>query len=140
MQQFFLLCFVIMAVLFQRQMNRDLPGAAKSRPLLLLYVIYAVLTLITIRIIFRLIEYANGYESGIPVHEAYQYVLDSTPMLICLVLFNVAHPGRIMPGKEGDLPSRKARRQAGKSHVWGRGGHHVGEAPLQFDSGKPLGP
>ena len=140
MQQFFLLCFLVMAVLFQRQMNRDLPGAAKSCPLVLLYVIYAVLSLITIRIIFRLIEYANGYESGIPVHEAYQYILDSTPMLMALVLFNIVHPGRIMPGKEADLPSRKARKQAGKSHVWGRAGQYLGEAPQQFDSIKPLDP
>lgn len=31
-------------------------------------------------------------------------------MLIAIVLFNVVHPGAIMPGKEGDIPGRKARK------------------------------
>ena len=31
-------------------------------------------------------------------------------MLVALVLFNVVHPGRIMPGKESDFPSRKERK------------------------------
>ena len=140
MQEFFVLCFLVVAILFQRQMDRDLPRAAKLRPLFLLRIVYTVLSLLTMRIIFRLIEYANGYKSGIPVHEAYQYVLDSTPMLVCLVLFSIAHPGRIMPGKEADLPSRKARKQADKDHVWGRAGQHMGESHQQLDSFKPLGP
>lgn len=31
-------------------------------------------------------------------------------MLLALVVFNVVHPGRIMPGKESDFPSRKERK------------------------------
>jgi hypothetical protein len=31
-------------------------------------------------------------------------------MLLALVALNVIHPGRIMPGKESDMPSRKARK------------------------------
>lgn len=31
-------------------------------------------------------------------------------MLIALVVFNVVHPGRIMPGKESDFPKRKERK------------------------------
>ena len=138
MQQFFILCFLAVAVQFQRQMNCGMPGAAKSRPLVLLYVVYAVLLLITIRIIFRLIEYGNGYESGTPVHEAHQYALDSTPMLIALASFNIVHPGRIVPGKESDLPSRKMRKQAGKHYVWGRAGKHAVAAPADYGSFTPL--
>lgn len=41
-------------------------------------------------------------------------------MLVALVLFNVVHPGRIMPGKDGDLPSRKQRKAIGKNEVRGR--------------------
>jgi hypothetical protein len=65
------------------------------------------------RIIFRLCEYSQGFKSNIPDHEAYQYCLDSVPMLIALVILNVFHPGRIMRGKESDLPSRKERKAAG---------------------------
>jgi hypothetical protein len=62
------------------------------------------------RIIFRLCEYANGLKSTIPLHEAYQYALDSLPMLTALVLLNIVHPGRIMPGREGDIPGRSERK------------------------------
>jgi hypothetical protein len=65
------------------------------------------------RIIFRLVEYAQGFKSNIPIHEAYQYCLDSLPMLCALVILNVIHPGRLMPGKESNLPSRKERRAGG---------------------------
>ena len=56
-------------------------------------------------------EYASGIDSTIPRHEAYQYVLDTLPMFVALVLFNVVHPGRIMPGRDSDLPSRKERKK-----------------------------
>jgi hypothetical protein len=62
------------------------------------------------RIIFRLCEYAQGIQSKIPNHEAYQYCLDSLPMLAALIVLNVSHPGRVMPGKESSLPSRKERK------------------------------
>ena len=36
-------------------------------------------------------------------------------MLFALVLLNIVHPGRIMPGKESNFPSRKQRKAAGKN-------------------------
>ena len=113
-------------------MNLDMTMSSKSQPLRLLYVVYDVLTLITIRIIFRLIEYASGFESSIPRQEAYQYVFDSLPMLVALVLFHIVHPGRIMNGKEADLPSRKQRKAAGKQFLWGRAGANGGGAGLTY--------
>ncbi|KAG8526875.1 uncharacterized protein KY384_008304 [Bacidia gigantensis] len=133
-QQFFILCFLFLAFRFQQRMKRDTPMASMHQPLALLYTIYAVLFLITVRIIFRLIEYAKGYETGIPTHEAYQYVFDSTAMLIALALLNVVHPGRIMPGKEADFPSRKQRKAAGKEHLWGRAGEQGGEGGMTYES------
>ena len=61
------------------------------------------------RIIFRLCEYSQGLSSTILHHEAYQYCLDSLPMFTALLILNIVHPGRIMPGKESDIPSRKER-------------------------------
>ena len=65
------------------------------------------------RVIFRLCEYAQGFQSTIPTHEAYQYCLDSVPMLCSLVILNFLHPGRIMPGEESNLPGRKERKAEG---------------------------
>lgn len=31
-------------------------------------------------------------------------------MFTALVLLNIVHPGNVMPGRESDLPSRKARK------------------------------
>ena len=41
-------------------------------------------------------------------------------MFVALALLNVVHPGRIMPGTESDLPSRKVRKAAGKGNTPGR--------------------
>ena len=134
LQQVFIICFLALVFRFHRQMNLDMSMASKSRPLALLYVIYTVLVLITIRIIFRLIEYAKGFESTIPKQEAYQYIFDSLPMLVALVLFHIVHPGRIMAGKEADFPSRKQRKAAGKNYLWGRAGLNGGGASMHYTS------
>ncbi|QKX61007.1 uncharacterized protein TRUGW13939_08153 [Talaromyces rugulosus] len=114
-QQFFIVVFFFFAIKFHRiileQVRQGVHGVSSVLPLL--YAVYAVLLLITTRIIFRLIEYSHGFKSNIPDHEAYQYALDSVPMLFALVILNFIHPGRIMPGKESDLPSRKERRAEG---------------------------
>ncbi|TVY51629.1 Sphingoid long-chain base transporter RSB1 [Lachnellula cervina] len=114
-QQFFILVFAIFALRFHRtvlhQRRQGVPGAASALPLL--YAIYAVLLLITIRIVFRLCEYSQGLDSSIPSHEVYQYCLDSLPMLVALLILNVFHPGRVMPGAKSDIPSRKVRKAEG---------------------------
>ena len=130
-QQFFILVFLFYAIKFHRlvlsQIQQGTEGVSSALPLL--YAIYAVLLLITvcvcplpqaqklnssqIRIIFRLVEYSHGFKSSIPDHEAYQYGLDSVPMLFALVLLNLFHPGRIMSGIDSDLPSRKERKVDG---------------------------
>lgn len=48
LQQFFICCFVGLAIRFQRQMQRDTPLTDQSRAFRMLYVLYAVLTLITV--------------------------------------------------------------------------------------------
>jgi hypothetical protein len=129
-QQAFILLFIFFAVKFHRTLLseplRRLISETKSA-LGLLYTIYTVLILITVnamfnpfftylliickaRIIFRLCEYSQGLTSNIPNHEAYQYCLDSLPMVVALILLNVVHPGRVMKGKEGDIPGRKERK------------------------------
>jgi len=50
-------------------------------------------------------------DSKIPNKEAYQYCLDSLPMLLAFLVLHVVHPGEVMPGKEYDIPSRKERKQ-----------------------------
>ncbi|KAM6476778.1 RTA1 like protein-domain-containing protein [Trichoderma sp. SZMC 28011] len=108
-QQLFILIFCLFALrllLRVRKDSNEKPKLTKLSPaMLLLYTQFVVLALISLRIIFRICEYAQGLDSTIPLHEAYQYALDSLPMLLALVAFNVVHPGRIMSDSKPDLPS-----------------------------------
>lgn len=53
-------------------------------------------------------------------------------MLIALALFNIVHPGRVMPGKQGDFPSRKERKLMGKNTSGAAGG--IGLLPTSTTS------
>ncbi|KAJ4028957.1 hypothetical protein NW758_013834 [Fusarium oxysporum] len=109
LQQFFICIFFVIAICFYKDTSVGLLGNA----LLLLYCLYFAVILISARIIFRLIEYSGGLNSSIPRHEAYQYCLDSLLMLIASCVFNIMHPGRVMPGKQGDLPNKAERKLHG---------------------------
>lgn len=54
LQQFFICCFFGLAIRFQRQMRRDAPVVEQTRALRMLYVLYAVLTLITVSVTHRI--------------------------------------------------------------------------------------
>ncbi|KAL8949545.1 MAG: hypothetical protein Q9222_004354 [Ikaeria aurantiellina] len=135
LQQLLILVFFYIAFRFQQQVKRENPDKL-PQVIWLLYAQYAVLILITVRIIFRLIEYSQGLDSTIPNHEAYQYVFDTLPMLLALFIFNVVHPGRVMPGKESDFPSRKERKNYFKGN--GSGGNSSQLLPVT-ETG-PAGP
>ena len=68
--------------------------------------LYVVLGLITIRIIFRLVQYSAGILSSIPTHEVYFYCLDAVPMTLALCLLNVMHPGRVLVGPLSEFPKK----------------------------------
>jgi hypothetical protein len=83
---------------------------------------------ITIRIIYRLIEFSAGLGSSnpMPKNEPLLYVLESAPMFLATVIWNVFHPGRYMYGEATEMqPSWFSRhlcccchtRQAKKSNA-----------------------
>ncbi|KAM0141532.1 hypothetical protein ACHAO1_001720 [Botrytis cinerea] len=111
-QQFFIFVFLFFAFKFHQTLrSQSRQNVYTSRQAWsLLYALYAVILLITIRIIFRLVEYSQGLKSSIPNHEAFQYSLDSVAMLFALVILNIFHPGRIMADSDSSIPGRKARK------------------------------
>jgi len=75
---------------------------------LLLYALYAVLALITTRIIYRMVEFSSGLDPAknpVPFHEAYFYALDGLPMWAACVILNICHPGRVLKGEGSEFPS-----------------------------------
>ena len=130
LQEFCILVFTSIAIKFSlimRQKERSLSQTHSRHQILsptpdnwrsLLYVLYASLTLITTRIIFRLVEFAAGTDPSknpIPYHEAYFMALDALPMFVAIALMNAVHPGRILKGEGSEFPkgpSRKEKKEA----------------------------
>ncbi|OTA07160.1 hypothetical protein A9Z42_0080090 [Trichoderma parareesei] len=131
LQELFILCFLGLMIAFHvrvRKLGRpeeDALGAdvgehlqemKKTRGALwLLYALYAVLAFITMRIIFRLVEFTGGDDPStnpVPYHEYYFYALDAFPMLAALLILAVVHPGRFITGPNSSL--RDATREEKK--------------------------
>ena len=128
LQELCILVFTSIAIKFSLLMRRNERELASSRYQILdetpknwrmlLYVLYASLTLITTRIIFRLVEFASGIDpikNPIPYHDAYFMALDALPMFVAIALMNVVHPGRILQGQKSEFlkgPTRKEKKEA----------------------------
>lgn len=81
----------------------------------LLRTLYIVMTLIIIRNLYRLVEFAMGSNSPTVTHEWYAYVFDAVPMFFALVILNVWNPGKILQGPGADFSQQdKERKQAKK--------------------------
>ncbi|KAJ7455808.1 RTA1 like protein-domain-containing protein [Mycena latifolia] len=113
LQQLFIFAFTALVMRFHYKMKRLASHRhAWKRPL---YAMYASLALITIRIVFRLIEFSSGLFSAITMHEAPFYCLEALPMFAALLLWNIFHPGQVLIGPESEFPkkvkgSKKAKR------------------------------
>lgn len=104
----------------------------------LLYALYAILAFISVRsrqfvsysrrslandleqlrIFYRIAEYGGGMtmSNPVPFHEAYSYTLDAFPMMVCLLILTIMHPGRILAGPESDFPKKtRAEKKAEKA-------------------------
>ncbi|KAG9254331.1 putative RTA1 domain protein [Emericellopsis atlantica] len=133
LQELFILVFVWFLVVLQRRIARlEQHGALdvekQSTGLnsvrdwrWLFYAMYATLFLISVRIFFRLAQYAQGTDLSNPVltHEWYEYVWDAAPMFIALAILNVVHPGQVLRGPDSEFPrmsraEKKERKRAKK--------------------------
>jgi hypothetical protein len=128
LQELFILIFTALAIRFQRKMN-DIeavqPVSLRWRPLL--YTLYAGLGLITLRIIYRMIEYSTGIRSPLATSEAAFYVLDAVPMFIAMGLLSIYHPGRVLIGPDSEFPKKEKKKKNGKKSKKGEKGNQGDE-------------
>lgn len=118
----FIVVFAAMTVAFYRKMTREArEGRNTTRAKILVWVMLAVMTLIMVRIIFRLCEFAPGATIDNPIlqNENYAFALDGFPMLLALLLLNASHPGTVLRGPDSEFPrlsrkEKKARKQEKK--------------------------
>ncbi|OOQ83942.1 RTA1 domain protein [Penicillium brasilianum] len=126
LQEAFILCFTALAIYLHQKLlkvesSEEVFNERLSRGHFswrwLFYALYFALGMITIRIIFRISQYAQGTSPTNPVltHEWYEYVFDAVPMLLALVSLNIIHPGRILQGPESGFQQvRRAEKEAKK--------------------------
>ena len=117
--------FVAVAVLFQVRINRE-PTALSTDPahrgglggwLTLHRALYTSSALILVRGIFRVVEYIQGNAGYLLRYEIWLYVSDSLLMLGVVVLFNVVHPSRAVPGDARRREKELAAEGSSRSNV-----------------------
>ena len=85
-QELFILCFGGLSFLFWKQAQKW-PVYRDQTANRMLYVLWTVLVLISIRIIFRIAEYSEGTGGYATTHEWLIYVWDALPMFLAMLLF-----------------------------------------------------
>lgn len=120
-QELFIILFLILIVLFHREILRlEAEGSAPTNKMWkwLTFALYTSLVLITIRIIFRLVEFSAGLDpkkNPLPFEENYALGLDAVPMLLAILILAIYHPGLALKGPESVFPPRKERRAERKA-------------------------
>ncbi|KAI9773238.1 MAG: hypothetical protein M1839_002200 [Geoglossum umbratile] len=120
LQELFILAFLSLVAVFHRRMRalaREGEVVIKEGWKRLTWTLYVVLGLITVRIVYRLTEYASGIKPSnpIPYHEAYTYGLDALPMFLAIIALCVMHPGRFLRGPDSVFPKKtKEEKKAAK--------------------------
>lgn len=72
-------------------------GVLRRDLLIVLRVLYVSATIVTIRCIYRLVEYIEGWNSKIYKNEVYFWIFEALIMLLNTVLLNIWHPGKRLP-------------------------------------------
>jgi hypothetical protein len=116
LQEAFIVIFFGLTIAFHLEMLKiERTGLLNSTPKAkwrwMVFALYASLTFITIRIIFRLAEFSNGNDMSnpLPYHEVYAYVFDALPIFFAILVWNIVHPGRIFKGPGSVMPSGQLR-------------------------------
>ena len=113
LQQAFIVFFVCLLIIFHRRMSAGLSEPRIERWQPLVYLSYTAVSLITLRIIFRMAEFGGGIDTPLAKMESLMYVFDALPMWICIVMFSIYHPARTFKGDAGEFPklSRKEKKE-----------------------------
>jgi uncharacterized membrane protein YsdA (DUF1294 family) len=87
--------FGLLAAMFQYRAQKTNVLSKKLRTVL--FVLYVSATIVTIRCIYRIVEYVEGWEGTVYRNEAFFWVFEASIMLVNTVLLNIWHPGKRLP-------------------------------------------
>lgn len=104
-QLFSITVFVLCAADFLRRiMKMGLLGSITRGPLAwMLAAMVLSVVCIYIRSIYRTIELAQGWTGYLITHESYFIALDGAMMVVAVVVFNVCHPGWLLPSRSASV-------------------------------------
>ncbi|KAI1643205.1 RTA1 like protein [Daldinia loculata] len=91
--------FMIVTFVFHKRIAKNPTRNALALPTpwrKLILVLYLSSTLIMVRSVYRVAEYALGSDGELQSKEAYLYCLDALPMLIVSLAYNWFHPSRVI--------------------------------------------
>lgn len=99
--------FLIASIDFHIRMKRKTTSIPTTNPSnnweKMLWILYSVSSLVLLRCIFRLIEYAMGNAGYLIAREWPLYVFDAVPMFLVLVLLLVLQPTKYVPKENRKL-------------------------------------
>jgi hypothetical protein len=72
-------------------------GVLTHKLRVVLWTMYASAAVVTIRCIYRLVEYTLGWDSTLYKHEVFFWVFEAGIMFLNSALLNVIHPGKRLP-------------------------------------------
>ncbi|OQD71500.1 hypothetical protein PENPOL_c001G06023 [Penicillium polonicum] len=102
-QLFSITIFVVCAVDFiRRTMRKRLLQSVNGSVLPLFGAMILSIVCIYIRSIYRTIELVQGWDGYLITHEPYFVALDGAMMVVSVVVFNVMHPGWMLPSGKSD--------------------------------------
>jgi hypothetical protein len=111
MQEGFIILFLGLVIKFHReQLQAEREGRLAPEKMIgwrwLIWALYGCLLAITIRIVYRLVEFSAGLGASnpLPSNEPLLYVLESAPMWLAILVWNIAHPGRFIYGPDARMP------------------------------------
>ncbi|KAF2736844.1 hypothetical protein EJ04DRAFT_462272 [Polyplosphaeria fusca] len=87
--------FGLLAAQFHYRANRA--GVLTKELRVVLYVLYVSATIVTIRCIYRLVEYVMGWDSTIYKNEVFFWIFEAVIMFLNTALLNAYHPGKRLP-------------------------------------------
>ncbi|KAF2491823.1 hypothetical protein BU16DRAFT_129434 [Lophium mytilinum] len=96
--------FGLMAALFQHRAQKANVLSRKLRTVI--YVLYISATIVTIRCIYRIVEYVEGWKGAVYQNEAYFWVFEASIMFANTLLLNIWHPGKRLPSSNSRFLDR----------------------------------
>ncbi|KAI3001805.1 hypothetical protein CBS147346_6208 [Aspergillus niger] len=91
--------FIIVSLVFHKRMQKRPTSDAQSPWKFHMYTLFAVSGLILVRSIYRVVEYAMGYNGYLLTNEWPLYVFDSVLMWLVMAIWATRYPGDIQTGK-----------------------------------------